>query len=592
MIMIPEECLWMIIVGFIIAFILAFGIGANDVANSFGTSVGSKVLTWRKACILATIFEILGAVLIGARVSDTIRKGIITVDAFNDTEQVFMAGNVAALSGSCIWLLVATFFKLPVSGTHSIVGATIGFSLVAHGLQGVQWAKLGMIVGSWFVSPISAGLVSAGLFLFVNHFVLKKDQPLSNGLKLLPLFYAVTLAVNLFSVFYEGSELLHFNKIPLYGVFILTFGPTIIVAIVVRLVLVPYQRRTIQAQLLKDNPECEVLAKQKDEEEGGVNFTTALRRGLRAISECEEPSSESPIGEEVVVVLNKCSMENEEKNNNENKGDSRETTPSLHVKEVSKEQMVLGTKTPGGLSMASSFGTASVSSSMPLLPIDIKVDDTQTPLIKENTYTNNVTGSFESSTTDISANSLETGISAERRHARQLVHDKPETAKLFSFLQILTAVFGSFAHGGNDVSNCIGPVVALWVTATTGNVAQKVPVPIWILVYGGVGISLGLWVWGSKVMKTMGEDLTKITPSSGFCIELGSALTVLVASNVGIPISTTHCKVGSVVCVGFVRSKQSVDWTLFRNIILAWFVTVPASGLLSAAFMAIFMKIV
>ncbi|KAL3889307.1 hypothetical protein ACJMK2_001651 [Sinanodonta woodiana] len=588
MIMIPEECLWMIIVGFIIAFVLAFGIGANDVANSFGTSVGSKVLSWRQACILATVFEILGAVLIGARVSDTIRKGIITVDAFNDTEQVFMAGNVAALSGSCIWLLVATFFKLPVSGTHSIVGATIGFSLVAHGLQGVQWPKLGMIVGSWFISPISAGLVSAGLFLFVNYFVLKKEKPLVNGLKLLPFFYAVTLAINLFSVFYEGSELLYFHKIPLYGVFILTFGPAIIVAILVRLILVPYQRRTIEAQLLKDNPECEVLAKQTDEE-GSVNFTTALRRGLRAISECEEPSSECPNREEVVMVLNKCCLENE-KNNNENKGDSRETTPSLHVKEVSKEQIMLGTKTPGGISMASSFGTASVSSSMPLLPIEIKVDGTLTPLITG--HTNNVTGSFESSITDISANSLETGVAAERRHARQLVHDKPETAKLFSFLQILTAVFGSFAHGGNDVSNCIGPVVALWVTATTGNVSQKVPVPIWILVYGGVGISLGLWIWGSKVMKTMGEDLTKITPSSGFCIELGSALTVLVASNVGIPISTTHCKVGSVVCTGFVRSKQSVDWTLFRNIILAWFVTVPVSAALSAAFMAIFMKVI
>eukprot|EP00106_Octopus_bimaculoides_P001636 XP_014769078.1 PREDICTED: sodium-dependent phosphate transporter 1-B-like [Octopus bimaculoides] len=176
----------------------------------------------------------------------------------------------------------------------------------------------------------------------------------------------------------------------------------------------------------------------------------------------------------------------------------------------------------------------------------------------------------------------------EKIKARQLVQDSPETVQLFSFLQILTAVFGSFAHGGNDVSNAIGPIVALWVIARDKSVLQAAPTPLWILFYGGCGISLGLWIWGRRVIKTMGEDLTKITPSSGFCIEIGSALTVLVASNIGIPISTTHCKVGSVVFVGRVRSKENVDWSLFRNIVLAWIGTLPASGLLSALLMYIF----
>ncbi|KAL5015426.1 hypothetical protein ScPMuIL_009696 [Solemya velum] len=179
----------------------------------------------------------------------------------------------------------------------------------------------------------------------------------------------------------------------------------------------------------------------------------------------------------------------------------------------------------------------------------------------------------------------EVTVEEKRKLARAGVKDKPEAAKLFSFLQILTAVFGSFAHGGNDVSNAIGPVVALWVIALEGGVEQKASTPIWILLYGGAGISLGLWVWGRRVIKTMGEDLTAITPSSGFCIEIGSALTVLIASNIGIPISTTHCKVGSVVGVGRVRSKENVDWKLFRNIVFAWVVTLPVSGGLSAAFM-------
>lgn len=161
--------------------------------------------------------------------------------------------------------------------------------------------------------------------------------------------------------------------------------------------------------------------------------------------------------------------------------------------------------------------------------------------------------------------------------------DPPEAAKLFSFLQIMTAVFGSFAHGGNDVSNAIGPLIGLYLIYQEGVVATQSQTPEWILFFGGVGISFGLWILGRRVIKTIGEDLTKITASSGFVIELASAMTVLGASLMNIPVSTTHCKVGSVVFTGRVRSKESVDWSLFRNIIIAWIVTVPAAGSLAAA---------
>lgn len=160
--------------------------------------------------------------------------------------------------------------------------------------------------------------------------------------------------------------------------------------------------------------------------------------------------------------------------------------------------------------------------------------------------------------------------------------DPPEAAKLFSLLQVLTAIFGSFAHGGNDVSNAIGPLIGLYLIYQEGRIQDKAATPEWILFYGGVGISVGLWILGRRVIKTIGEDLTKITPSSGFVIELASAMTVLGASLIHIPVSTTHCKVGSVVFTGRIRSKQSVDWSLFRNIIIAWIVTVPVTGSIAA----------
>lgn len=165
--------------------------------------------------------------------------------------------------------------------------------------------------------------------------------------------------------------------------------------------------------------------------------------------------------------------------------------------------------------------------------------------------------------------------------------DSPEVHLLFHFLQVLTACFGSFAHGGNDVSNAIGPLVALWLIYEQGAVLQEAATPVWLLFYGGVGICTGLWVWGRRVIQTMGKDLTPITPSSGFTIELASAFTVVIASNIGLPVSTTHCKVGSVVAVGWIRSRKAVDWRLFRNIFVAWFVTVPVAGLFSAAIMAL-----
>ena len=129
----PDGELLLLIAGFIISFVLAFGMGANDCANTFGTSVGSKVLTFRQACLLATIFETLGAILIGASVAGTIRKGILDPNIFKGDELELMLGYLSALSGCCIWLLVATVVGLPVSGTHSIVGATVGMAIVSRG---------------------------------------------------------------------------------------------------------------------------------------------------------------------------------------------------------------------------------------------------------------------------------------------------------------------------------------------------------------------------------------------------------------------------------------------------------------------------
>ena len=163
-----------------------------------------------------------------------------------------------------------------------------------------------------------------------------------------------------------------------------------------------------------------------------------------------------------------------------------------------------------------------------------------------------------------SHSSFDDSQSASKEHETVLVQshapsldeqDPQEVAQVFRSLQILTSCFGSFAHGANDVSNAIGPLIALFLIYKDGNVYQGGEVPVYLLLFGGFGISVGLWVLGSRVIRTIGKDLTPVTPSSGFTIELCSSLTVLAASKFGFPISTTHCKVGSVVAVGWIRKK-------------------------------------
>lgn len=539
-----DDVLSLVIACFGVSFLLAFGIGANDVANSFGTSVGAKVLTIFQACCLATVFEIAGSVLIGFRVSDTMRKGILDVSLYEGAEEELMAGCFCCLAGSAVWLILATYLKLPISGTHSIVGATIGFSLVCRGADGLRWGTLGLIVLSWFISPILSGFISVILYLLIRNFILLASAPLNIGLRVLPFIYGLTVFVNMFSILHDGSKLLAFDRIPLWGAIVLSILIGIACALVVQFLLVPMLRKKIldisKEESLKGGPVADGGSAAERGKSGSAGLTNLAAGTASDVS--------APGG-----VLNKH-FEAEP----DTAAGATEAKNGTHVKD-------------NGVGKNGTNGTVE---RLPLPELNGQIspaaglspNSSAVPLIKD--------GSVEPNHNDPAT------------LTKEELQEQPEINSIFSILQVLTACFGSFAHGGNDVSNAIGPLIAVWLIFTEGSVLQKSETPISILLYGGVGISLGLWLWGRRVIQTIGEDLTKITASTGFTIEIGAALTVLLASKIGLPISTTHCKVGSVVFVGFTRSSKSgVDWKLFRNIIYAWVVTVPATALLSAVFM-------
>lgn len=171
---------------------MAWGIGANDVANAMGTSVGSGAITIKQAVLIAAIFEFAGAFLAGGQVTKTIRKGIIDADLLSATPELLVYGMLASLLAAGIWLLVASKFGWPVSTTHSIVGAIVGFAAVGIGVDAVHWDKVGTIVMSWVISPALAGAASYWIFRSVQKFILNRDDPFESAKKVVPYYVLLT----------------------------------------------------------------------------------------------------------------------------------------------------------------------------------------------------------------------------------------------------------------------------------------------------------------------------------------------------------------------------------------------------------------
>jgi PiT family inorganic phosphate transporter len=391
---------------------MAWGIGANDVANAMATSVGSKSLTIKQAVFIAAIFEFSGAILAGGQVTKTIRKGIVDADLLSSSPELLLYGMLASLLAAGIWLLIASRNGWPVSTTHSIVGAIVGFAMVGIGTDAVHWNKVGFIVASWVVSPVLAGFISFMLFRSVQGLILNTDDPFDNAKKYVP-----------------------------YYIFLVGF----IIAL--------------------------------------VTLVKGLKHVGLDISVAEQYLYAFVIG--IVVML----------------------IGKFFVNKIEH---------------------------------DPKKD-------KKFHFTN--------------------------------------VERVFSVLMVITACAMAFAHGSNDVANAIGPVAAVVsLVHSGGEVASKSMLPLWVLGLGGTGIVIGLMMYGKKVIATVGNQITELTPSRGFAATLAAATTVVLASGTGLPISTTHTLVGAVLGVGLARGIGALNMTVIRNIFMSWIVTLPAGAILSILF--------
>lgn len=191
----------------IFGFYMAWNVGANDVANAMGTSVGSKAISIKQAVLIAAIFEFGGAYLVGSHVTQTIRKGMVDVSIFASVPNHFVLGMLAALIATALWLHLATYYGLPVSTTHSIVGAVIGFGLVSGGMKAVKWGGVGKILLSWVVSPVAGGILAYLIFMFVSKSILQKENPVEQLKKKGPFLLGLLGFVLTMSIIYKGLKL-------------------------------------------------------------------------------------------------------------------------------------------------------------------------------------------------------------------------------------------------------------------------------------------------------------------------------------------------------------------------------------------------
>lgn len=402
----------LIILAAVVGFIMAWGIGANDVANAMGTSVGSKALTIKQAIVIAMVFEFAGAYLAGGEVTSTIRKGIIDSSFFTDKPDYLVLGMIASLLAAGIWLGLASWLGWPVSTTHSIIGAIIGFTATGVSMDAVSWDKVGGIVGSWVVTPALSGIIAYLIFMSAQKLIFSTDKPLENAKRYVP--------------FYMGLA-------------------------------------------------------------GFVMSLVTIKKGLKHV------------GLELSAV--------------------------------------------NGYILAVAIAVA--------LGILGKI------MIKRLRYS-------ESADADLQAANVE---------------------KVFAILMVVTACCMAFAHGSNDVANAIGPLAAVVsVVGSGGEINANAQLAPWILPLGGFGIVAGLALFGHRVIKTIGQGITHLTPSRGFAAELAAACTVVIASGTGLPISTTQTLVGAVLGVGMARGVSALNLKIVRNIVVSWVITLPAGAVLSVIF--------
>eukprot|EP00923_Selenidium_pygospionis_P044663 GHVN01077172.1.p1 GENE.GHVN01077172.1~~GHVN01077172.1.p1 ORF type:complete len:520 (+),score=94.77 GHVN01077172.1:170-1729(+) len=446
-----DPYLWIAIVGGLAMCWMGFGIGANDVANQFGSSVGSGAIVLWAAVVLALIFEFLGAVLLGGTVADAVRSGILDLDSLSDAPAVVMYANMCALIGAALWLQLASRYGLPVSTTHSIVGALIGVGVAAGQPGAVKWKKVGGIVLSWIASPLLSACLSSLIFVITRTGILRRRDPVKVGLRLLWLLvFVVTIVFTLFFVFKnswviggmtcvkpDGSieDPCSVQKWAEYNIglaVVTSFGVAALLTLIFSPVAYWYSFRVLK----------------KYDADGGMKFNQS-QIGATETGGCSPVDVENGTGVQM--------QSNEAPNGTDTPTSDSQKARSLASVETAALDPRLGS------------------------PQWFKSKWDSAPWFRD----------------------LHGEAIAEDPFARELKQKTekfdPRVERFFCTCQIISASFGCVAHGANDVANAVAPFATVLGIYHTCYVNEDNPIPVFVLAIGGVCIAMGLALYGYNV---------------------------------------------------------------------------------------------
>jgi PiT family inorganic phosphate transporter len=368
---------------------MAMNIGANDVANNVGPAVGSKALTMGGAIVIAAIFEASGAIIAGGDVVKTIKKGIIDIAMFGDNTDAFIWAMMAALLAAALWLNLATYFKAPVSTTHSIVGGVMGAGIAAAGFSIVAWGTMGKIAASWVISPVLGGIIAATFLFTIKRTMVYKEDKINAAKKWVPVYVAIMSWAFVTYLTLKGLKKIWPNIVEILTFLPQTKKPTFMVAAIFGLIVAA-----------------------------------------------------------IVYSILKKSVE---------------------------------------------------------------------------------------------------------KRAENMENNRAGINTLFTIPLIFAAALLSFAHGANDVANAIGPLAAINDAVLSGGISAKAGIPFWVMAVGALGIAIGLALYGPKLIRTVGSEITELDQMRAFSVAMAAAITVIIASQLGLPVSSTHIAVGGIFGVGFLR---------------------------------------
>jgi phosphate/sulfate permease len=528
----------------IVAFAMAWAIGAQDVSNALGTSVGAKAVTVQQAIYIAGVCEFLGS-LAGGEVAGMISGGILSVDRFielgDEGVALYAVVMMSTMSGAFIWLAVATYFSLPVSTTHSLVGALVGVGTVTMGPQAINYTAITAIVTSWVTSPLLGGAISFIVFSVIHTQILLRPNPQKAVQQVLPHFYGFTGGTSAAFIARVGPRVLRLSV----GKSLLAFAVSYVVSYLVAMYTV-------------------VSGLKKGTASGGVEMTGGGKSRTK------------------------------NKKNNKNNA-SRLAADSTSVVSINNNSG----KSKLGVTAAAATAAAAAAA-----VVVSSVD-----------------------------HDLENSRAIDKEYSKASENKPNDVEASFGPLMVVTACVVSIAHGSNDVSNAVGPFTAIAHIHSTGQIPKGGAAPVWVLMCGGVGIVAGLGTYGHKVMATIGEKIAKLTFTRGFSAQIGTALTVLCATQVclfvccslfvvrcwlflclfflpltltlmdmlltyiniiillsffimsqlGLSVSTTHCLIGAITGVALVEGTGGINRETIRKIVMSWVITCPASAILAIA---------